>query len=144
MDKGHRGTSDQSTERTLVLIKPDAVENHHVGEIISIYEKAGLKIVAMRMLSMDSDLAARHYEEHIGRPYYNALVEFMTRSPIVAMVLEGTDAIALVRKLNGATDPTKADAGTIRKLFAVDKTQNTVHASDSKENADREIGIFFG
>lgn len=130
-------------DATLVLLKPDVVEKNHVGEILSMYEKAGLKIVALKMLQMDESLAAKHYEEHIGRPYYDSLVKFMTRSPIVALVLEGEDAIAKVRKLNGATDPSQADEGTIRKLFASSKTENAVHASDSKQNADREIGIFF-
>ena len=130
-------------EQTLVLLKPDVVEKNHIGEILAMYEKSGLKIVAMKMLQMDENLAARHYAEHIGRPYYESLVKFMTRSPIVALVLEGDDAIARVRKLNGATDPSQAEDGTIRKLFAESKTENAVHASDSKQNADREIGIFF-
>ncbi|MBR1419982.1 MAG: nucleoside-diphosphate kinase [Selenomonadaceae bacterium] len=146
MDEGNRREifTAHNGDATLVLLKPDVVEKNHIGEILAMYERAGLKIIAMRMLQMDEKLAARHYEEHIGRPYYESLVKFMTRSPIVALVLEGEDAIAKVRKLNGATDPSQAEEGTIRKLFAESKTENAVHASDSKQNADREIGIFFG
>ena len=146
MDEGNRREifAAHNGDATLVLLKPDVVEKNHIGEILAMYERAGLKIIAMRMLQMDEKLAARHYEEHIGRPYYESLVKFMTRSPIVALVLEGEDAIAKVRKLNGATDPSQAEEGTIRKLFAESKTENAVHASDSKQNADREIGIFFG
>lgn len=146
MDEGNRREifTAHNGDATLVLLKPDVVEKNHIGEILAMYERAGLKIIAMRMLQMDEKLAARHYEEHISRPYYESLVKFMTRSPIVALVLEGEDAIAKVRKLNGATDPSQAEEGTIRKLFAESKTENAVHASDSKQNADREIGIFFG
>lgn len=130
-------------EQTLILIKPDAVQAKNSGKILTIYEKNDLQIVAMRMLHMTEELAAKHYAEHIGRPYYRRLVDFMTSGPLIAAVLQGKDAIERTRALHGCTDPTKAAAGTIRKMFATDKTHNAVHASDSKESAQREIHIFF-
>jgi nucleoside-diphosphate kinase len=132
-----------AAEKTLVLIKPDAFKAHHVGDIIKRYEEAGLALCAMKMLKMNGDIAAIHYVEHIGRPYYDSLVEFMGSGPIVAMVLSGDDAIAKVRDLHGATDPAKAAEGTIRKLYAASKGENAVHASDSQESAAREIRIYF-
>ena len=131
-------------EETLVLIKPDAVKAKHIGEIIAIYERNNLEIVKMRMLTMTKEIAAKHYEEHIGRSYYDELEEFMTSGRIVAMILKGEDAIKKVREINGKTDPKEAAEGTIRKLYAENKQHNAVHASDSPENAKREIGIFFG
>ncbi|MGM9540456.1 nucleoside-diphosphate kinase [Anaerovibrio sp.] len=130
-------------EKTLVLIKPDAVRGKHIGDIVKIYEEKGLKILAMKMLQMDEKLASRHYEEHIGRPYYDDLMGFMTSGPIVAMVLEGEGAIANVRAINGKTNPAEAEEGTIRRLYAASGSRNAVHASDSPENAAREISIFF-
>lgn len=130
-------------EKTLVLIKPDAVREKHIGDIIKIYEENGLRILAMKLLQMNEKLAARHYEEHIGRPYYDDLMRFMTSGPIVAMVLEGEDAIANVRAINGKTNPAEAAEGTIRRLYAASGSRNAVHASDSPENAAREISIFF-
>ena len=130
-------------EKTLVLIKPDAVRGKHIGDIVKIYEEKGLKILAMKMLQMDEKLASKHYEEHIGRPYYDDLMGFMTSGPIIAMVLEGGGAIANVRAINGKTDPAEAAEGTIRKLYAASGSRNAVHASDSPENAAREISIFF-
>ena len=130
-------------EKTLVLIKPDAVRGKHIGDIIKIYEEKGLKILAVKMLQMDEKLASKHYEEHIGRPYYEDLMGFMTSGPIIAMVLEGEGAIANVRAINGKTNPAEAAEGTIRKLYAVSGSRNAVHASDSPENAAREISIFF-
>ncbi len=131
-------------EETLVLIKPDAVKAAHIGEIIAIYEKNNLEIEKMRTLTMTKEIAAKHYEEHIGRPYYEELEKFMTSGQIVAMVLKGEDAIKRVREINGKTDPKEAAEGTIRKLYAESKQHNAVHASDSPENAKREINIFFG
>ena len=131
-------------EETLVLIKPDAVKAAHIGEIIAIYEKNKLEIVKMRMLTMTKEIAAKHYKEHIGRPYYEDLEKFMTSGKIVAMILKGEDAIKRVREINGKTDPNEAADGTIRKLYAESKQHNAVHASDSPENAKREIAIFFG
>lgn len=130
-------------ERTLVLIKPDAVVNRHVGNIINRYEAEGFDIVAMRMLEMDDCIASKHYMEHIGRPYYERLVAFMATDRIVALVLEGENVIARVRELHGNTDPAKAQPGTIRGDFALSKTVNTVHASDSPESAEREVHVFF-
>ena len=130
-------------EKTLVLIKPDAVRGKHIGDIVKIYEEKGLKILAMKMLQMDEKLASKHYEEHIGRTYYDDLMGFMTSGPIIAMVLEGEGAIANVRAINGKTNPAEAAEGTIRKLYAASGSRNAVHASDSPENATREISIFF-
>ena len=130
-------------EKTLVLIKPDAVRGKHIGDIVKIYEEKGLKILAMKMLQMDEKLASKHYEEHIGRPYYDDLMGFMTSGPIIAMVLEGEGAIANVCAINGKTNPAEAAEGTIRKLYAASGSRNAVHASDSPENAAREISIFF-
>ena len=130
-------------EKTLLLIKPDAVRCKHIGDIVKIYEEKGLKILAMKMLQMDEKLASKHYEEHIGRPYYDDLMGFMTSGPIIAMVLEGEGAIANVRAINGKTNPAEAAEGTIRKLYAASGSRNAVHASDSPENAAREISIFF-
>ena len=126
-----------------MLIKPDAVRGKHIGDIVKIYEEKGLKILAMKMLQMNEKLASKHYEEHIGRPYYDDLMGFMTSGPIIAMVLEGEGAIANVRAINGKTNPAEAAEGTIRKLYAASGSRNAVHASDSPENAAREISIFF-
>lgn len=130
-------------QKTLVLIKPDAFGKNHSGDIIKLYEDAGFKVVAAKVMRMTPDLAAKHYVEHIGRPYYSALVEFMTSAPLMALVLAGDDVIKRVRELNGATNPTEAAEGTVRKLYAEDKTKNAVHASDSEVSAAREIPIFF-
>lgn len=130
-------------EKTLVLIKPDAFAHHHTGDIIQRYEQEGLRIAALKMLRMDDRLASIHYVEHIGRPYYEGLRDFMTSGPLVAMVLEGEDAIRRVRALNGKTNPAEAAEGTIRKAYAEDGRRNAVHASDSPESAAREISIFF-
>lgn len=130
-------------EKTLVLIKPDAFGKNHTGEILKIYEAAGLKIVAAKVMQMDKKIAAIHYAEHVEKPFYPELVEFMTSAPLMALVLGGENAISKVREINGATNPAKAAEGTIRKLFAENVTKNAVHASDSAESAAREIKIFF-
>lgn len=130
-------------EKTLVLIKPDAFSMHYSGDIIKHYENEGLKIVAMKLMKMDERIASKHYVEHFGRPYYKDLMGFMTSGPIIAIVLEGENAIANVRRINGKTNPAMADEGTIRKLYATNGTRNAVHASDSPESAAREISIFF-
>ena len=130
-------------QKTLVLIKPDAFGKNHSGDIIKLYEDAGFKVVAAKVMRMTPELAAKHYVEHIGRPYYSALVEFMTSAPLMALVLAGDDVIKRVRELNGATNPVEAAEGTVRKLYAEDKTKNAVHASDSEASAAREIPIFF-
>ena len=132
-----------SKEKTLVLIKPDAFSKHYSGDIIKRYEQEGFRLVAMKMMMMDERLASIHYAEHIGRSYYEDLVGFMTSGPIIAMVLEGEDAIARVREINGKTNPAEAAEGTIRKQFAASGSRNAVHASDSPESASREIHIFF-
>ena len=131
--------------QTLVLCKPDAVERGLVGEIISRFEKKGLKIVALRMLVIGPDLAEKHYAEHVGKPFYDDLVDFIGRSPAVAMVIEGPeDTWEIVRKMMGATNAAQAEPGTIRGDFSALFTENLVHGSDSAESAEREIEIFFG
>ena len=132
------------TEETLVLIKPDAVKKKHIGDILKIYEANNLEITAMRMLTMTKEMAAKHYVEHLERPYYSDLEGFMTSGPIVALILKGEDAIKRVREINGKTNPKDAAEGTIRKLYAENGSRNAVHASDSSESAKRELNIFFG
>ena len=132
-------------KQTLVLCKPDAVERSLVGEIISRFEKKGLKIVALRMLVIGPDIAEKHYAEHVGKPFYDDLVDFIGRSPAVAMVIEGPeDTWEIVRKMMGATNAAQAESGTIRGDFSALFTENLVHGSDSAESAKREIEIFFG
>ncbi len=131
------------TDRTLVLCKPDAVERRLVGEIISRLECKGLRIAEMRMMTIDEDLAGRHYGEHVDKPFYKDLVTFITRGPVVAMIVEGPEAPAVVRALMGATNPRQAAIGTIRGDLAVELTENLVHGSDSPESAAREIALFF-
>lgn len=130
-------------ERTLVLVKPDGVERGLVGEVISRFERLGLRIVAMRMLKVDEELASRHYAEHVDKPFYPELVSFITSGEVVAMVLEGEKAITLVRKVMGPTNPVDAPPGTIRGDFGVEITRNIVHGSDGPESAVREIALFF-
>ena len=132
-------------KQTLVLCKPDAVERSLVGEIISRFEKKGLKLVALRMLVIGPDIAEKHYAEHVGKPFYDDLVDFIGRSPAVAMVIEGPeDTWEIVRKMMGATNAAQAEPGTIRGDFSALFTENLVHGSDSAESAEREIEIFFG
>lgn len=131
-------------EKSLVLIKPDAVERNIIGEIIDKYEKRGLKIVALKMKKISKEFAYRHYEEHIGKVFFAELIEFITKGALCALILEGEDAIEKVREINGSTNPKEAKEGTIRKLYGKDKTENCVHASDSKESARREINLWFG
>ncbi|MDI9629592.1 MAG: nucleoside-diphosphate kinase [Acidobacteriota bacterium] len=132
-----------SIERTLVLVKPDGVARGLVGQIIGRYEAKGLTLVALEMRTISSELAAQHYAEHVGRPYYPGLVEFVTSGPLVAMVLEGHRAIEAVRLLNGATDSAVAAPGTIRGDLALSNRRNLVHASDSAVTAAREIDLWF-
>ncbi|MCB0993504.1 MAG: nucleoside-diphosphate kinase [Acidimicrobiales bacterium] len=130
--------------RTLVLCKPDAVERGLVGQIVSRFEGRGLRLVAMRMLTIDASIAERHYEEHVGKAFYPDLLAFIGRSPSVAMVLEGPeDTFAVVRSMMGATNPRDAAPGTIRGDFGLEVTENLVHGSDGNESAAREIAIFF-
>lgn len=130
-------------ERSLVLIKPDALQRGLAGEIISRLEKKGLKIIAMKMLHMDRALAERHYAVHKGKPFFEDLVNFIISSPIIAIVFEGKNAIQVVRTMMGETDPAKAQPGTIRGSFGIDIGHNLVHGSDSAENAKAEIDLFF-
>ena len=130
-------------QRTLVLVKPDGVEKGLTGEIISRLEKKGLKIAAMRMLQMDKALARKHYAVHDGKPFFAGLVDFITSGPIVAVVVEGEKSVEVVRKLMGETDPVKAAPGTIRGDYGLDIGENLIHGSDSEENAQVEISLFF-
>lgn len=130
-------------ETTLVLIKPDAVERNLIGRILSIYETNNLKIKDIKYVLPSKEIAIEHYKEHEGRPYFDSLISYITRSPIVALILEGENAISKVREINGATSPTEAKENTIRAKFALSKNENSVHASDSKESAKREIKIWF-
>lgn len=131
-------------ERTLVLIKPDAMQRGLAGEIIARLERRGLKIVAVRMLSVDTELAQRHYAEHAGKPFFDGLVEYITASPIIAVVFEGPSAIAATRQTMGATSPTDAAPGSVRADYGLKRGRNLTHASDSPESAAREIALFFG
>ena len=130
-------------EKSLVLIKPDAMERGLAGTIISRLEKTGVKLVAMRMLHIDKELAHRHYAVHKDKPFFTDLVNYITSSPIVAAVFEGENAIQVIREAMGATDPAKAEAGTIRADFGLDIEHNCVHGSDSTETAAWEIKLFF-
>ena len=131
-------------ERTLVLIKPDAMQRGLAGQIIDRLEQCGLRIAAMRLLQMDDAMARRHYAEHATKPFFQGLVEFITSGPIIAAVFEGPQAIDVVRQTMGATDPKKAAPGTIRGDLGTDIENNLVHGSDSPASAEREIPIFFG
>ncbi len=131
-------------ERSLVLIKPDAIERGLVGTIIRRLEEVGLKLVAAKMLHMDKELARRHYAIHQDKPFFNSLVNYITSAPIIAIIFEGKRAVEVIRQTMGATDPTKAKAGTIRGDFGVDIEHNTIHGSDSTETAAEEIKLFFG
>jgi nucleoside-diphosphate kinase len=130
-------------ERTLILLKPDAVQRGLVGQILSRFERKGLKIVAMKLMQITPHLAAKHYEAHKERKFYAGLVKFMTSSPVVALVLEGIEAIKICRTLMGATFGADAAPGTIRGDFGVSRSLNLVHGSDGPEAAVREIGLFF-
>lgn len=130
-------------ERTFVMLKPDAVGRRLCGHIISRYEAKGLKLVAMKLIVVDRALAAKHYSEHKGKSFYEPLVEFITSGPCIPMVWEGQDAVASVRKINGVTNCTDAEVGTIRGDLGLNVRNNLVHASDSVETAQREIALFF-
>jgi nucleoside-diphosphate kinase len=131
------------TERTLVLIKPDAVRRGLVGEIIGRLERKGLGIDALRLRTMDTVLADQHYAEHVDKAFYPPLREFMTSGPLVSLIVSGDDAIAVVRALNGATDGRKAAPGTVRGDLSLSNRENLVHASDSPDSAKREIALWF-
>jgi nucleoside-diphosphate kinase len=129
--------------RTLILVKPDAFERGLTGEVIARFERKGLSLAAMRLLTADEVIANRHYAEHSEKPFFGELVSFITRGPLVAMVLEGTEAVTAARQVIGATNPLEAAAGSIRGEYATEITYNLVHGSDSEESAEREIAIWF-
>ena len=130
-------------DRTLILVKPDAFARGLTGEIIARFERKGLRIVALKHMTLDEDLAKRHYAEHDGKPFFGELVAFITSGPLVAMVLEGEQAVGAARQVIGATNPVEAAPGSIRGDFAVEVGQNMVHGSDSDDSATREAGLFF-
>lgn len=130
-------------ERTLSILKPDTVEKNKIGEVIALIEKAGLKVVAAKLTHLSRPQAEGFYAVHKARPFFGELCEFMTRGPVVIMVLQGENAIATYRKVMGATNPAQADAGTIRKLYAKDVGENAVHGSDGPDTAAQEISYFF-
>jgi nucleoside-diphosphate kinase len=129
--------------RTLILVKPDAFERGLTGEIIARFERKGLRIEAMKLMRIERDLAERHYSEHSAKPFFGELIEFITRGPLVALVLEGPDAVPAARSVIGATNPVEAVPGSIRGDFALEVTFNLVHGSDSDNTAEREIGLWF-
>jgi nucleoside-diphosphate kinase len=131
------------SERTLVLVKPDGVRRGLIGEVMSRLERKGLRIVAMEMRTLGRDTAEQHYGEHVGKAFFEPLVEFITSGPLVALIVEGPRAVEATRTLMGATDPVKAAPGSLRSDFALEIEQNLVHGSDSVASAEREIGIFF-
>ncbi|HKD33092.1 MAG TPA: nucleoside-diphosphate kinase [Gaiellaceae bacterium] len=132
-----------AVERTLVLIKPDAMRRQLAGEILSRFERRGLLVLEAKLVTVDRDLAARHYAEHSEKPFFGELVEFITSGPTFALVLEGEGAIATVRRTMGATNPADSEPGSIRGDFALSMPDNLVHGSDSPESAEREIGLWF-
>ncbi len=130
-------------DRTLILVKPDAFARNLTGEIIARFERKGLRITALRHMTLDRATAAQHYAEHEGKPFFEELVSFITSGPLVALVLEGEDAVRAARQVIGATNPLEASTGSIRGDFAVAVGQNMVHGSDSPESAEREANLFF-
>ena len=131
------------SERTLVLVKPDGVQRQLVGRIVARYEERGLKIVGLKLVHIGRDLAEQHYAAHRGKPFFEGLVDFITSAPLVALALEGPNAVAVVRAINGATRPHEAAPGTVRGDFALETAQNIVHASDGPEAATSEIALWF-
>jgi nucleoside-diphosphate kinase len=130
-------------ERTLIIIKPDAVQRGLVGEIIHRFERRGLRMIAMKLVWIDESLAGEHYAIHIGKPFYRGLISYITSSPVVVMVLEGNNAIEVARSTMGATAPAEARPGTIRADFGMEIGRNLVHGSDAAETAEREVSLFF-
>jgi len=130
-------------DRTLVLIKPDGVERKLIGHIISIYEEKGLDIVALKMVKATKEVAQNHYEEHLGRVYFDELIKYVTEERLCALILEGENAVEIVRHVNGDKDPLKSEMASVRGKYSNHKTRNLVHASDSSEHAQREIKIWF-
>jgi len=130
-------------ERTYLMIKPDGVQRGLIGEIISRIERKGLKLVGLKMLTIPREVAEKHYGEHAGKPFFLPLVDYITSGPVVAMVVEGKDAVSTTREMMGATNPLKAAPGTIRATYGMDVGRNIIHGSDSPASASREIDIFF-
>jgi nucleoside-diphosphate kinase len=130
-------------EKTLIILKPDAVQRGLIGEIITRFEKKGLQLVGLKLMKIPASLAEQHYSPHKGKPFYEGLVRFMTSSPVIVLALAGKDAIAISRKMMGATFGSKAEPGTIRGDFGVSNSFNLIHGSDSVESATREVGLFF-
>lgn len=130
-------------EKTLVLIKPDGVKRKLVGKIISFYEEKDLTILSLKTIKANNDIIGQHYIEHKDKPFFNDLINYLTEDKIIAMIIQGENAIKLVRKINGATDPLEADMGSIRGMFGNQKQTNLVHASDTIDNAEREIKLWF-
>lgn len=130
-------------EKTLVIIKPDGVQRGLIGEIISRIERRGFKIAGLKLMRIDAELAARHYSDHIGKSFYEPLVSFITCSPVVVMAVQGRDAVRLVRNMMGALNPEDAAPGSIRGDLAISKRYNVIHGSDSPENGEREVNLFF-
>ncbi len=131
------------SQKTYLMLKPDAVRNGHIGEIIARFERVGLTIEKLELANVTSEQAAQNYAEHEGKPFYNGLIEYITSGPVVKMVVSGSDAVVIARKLMGATNPKDAAPGTIRGDFGLVMDENVIHGSDSPESAEREIGIFF-
>jgi nucleoside-diphosphate kinase len=130
-------------EKSFVMMKPDAVQRRLMGQVLSRFEEKGLQIVAAKLMHISEDLAKEHYGEHSEKPFFGGLVEYITSSAVLAMVIQGDDCISLIRKMVGATNPKEADLGTIRGDFALDMGRNIIHASDSSQSAEREIALFF-
>jgi len=131
------------SQRTFLMLKPDAVAGRHIGEIISRFERVGLKIERLELSMVTSEQAALNYKEHVGKPFYESLIRYITSGPVVKMVVSGPEAVAIARKLMGSTNPKDALPGTIRGDFGLTMDANVIHGSDSLESADREIAIFF-
>ncbi len=130
-------------QRSFVMLKPDAVKRRLIGEVLSRFEKRGLKVMAAKMMLINIDLAQKHYGEHSEKPFFKDLVEYITSGPVLATVIEGEECIALIRRMVGATNPHEADLGTIRGDYAIDTGRNIIHASDSLDSSTREISLFF-
>ena len=130
-------------ERTYLMVKPDGVQRGLLGKIIARFERKGLKIVGLKMIRLDRALAEKHYAEHVGKPFFEGLVNFITSGPVVCMVVSGKDAVAISREMMGVTNPVKANPGSIRGAFGIDIGRNVIHGSDSPASAEREIALYF-
>lgn len=139
----YKQVKETTLERTLIIIKPDAVQRGLIGQIVTRFERRGLRVAAMKLIHMSEPLAQRHYAIHEGKPFYEPLIDYITSSPVVVMVLEGNDAIEIVRRTMGATNPAEAAPGTIRADFALEIGRNLVHGSDGPETATHEVSLFF-